>query len=215
MKVKILTSLVVLAAAVGFALLAGCDGDTNSDDLVISPSATLITTNQTITFTVFNGSVITWSVDHPSWATLTVTGPSTVNYTSRLPMPEGPDQVQVLHAHSVKPEDPNDFKDAQATITHEGTAHVSEPGRTVTQLIIEGVTSIHTNSSVPLTASGGTGNYTWDISDPSLGSFSSTTSLSSTTDNPATYFSSTNRGPNTVTVSDSASNSNLIIITTF
>lgn len=187
------------AALLGLALLqTGCEVDSATENNVsISPSSARLDVGESATFTASGGFDYEWSLadGKETWGTLSTRRGPTTTYTSRhTPATNAQDDVQVLTVtsfiqgqSSVSGTNGTAYaQTAEAFIYHEAPEGEDDGGTA-------GAVSISPSDEINLaegqsqiyTASGGDGvNYTWSISDSSLGWLS-------TTKGPSTRYTST------------------------
>ena len=169
-------------------LQTGCETESvSNNDLTITPSSIGLRNGDTAVFTASGGFDYSWSLQNPSWGTLSaLTGPTTT-YTDRyVPGSNGnASAVQVLTVTSSiqganssgtgGSSSSNDTTTAtNADVIGTATAQIehmptsSATGTNVTQITISSSTSapLTIGSTASLTASGGNGSYSWSL-DPS------------------------------------------------
>ncbi len=165
-KIKLAAAI---AASASIAAVSGCESAGESTNISISPSSASIGLNQSIALTASGGWDYRWSLADGSYGRLSSTSGESVVYTAT--------QIGVTQTVTV-----TGMTGEGTGSSTNGTAKVYTATATIRQgetdiLAVSGDSQISVGGDpVILTASGGDGvNYTWSLSNPSIGSLSGTT----------------------------------------
>lgn len=162
------------------AAFTGCDDDSASSRITVTPASATIEKGQSIEFEASGGYQYTWSLDEDTagaepYARLSSRKGSRITYTS-LRDGAGADEVRVLTVTSTIEEADATNSSPDEWTTEVYITHVSDGGDDDdTEALSLSPTSVTmaTNDLQIFSASGGTGSYTWDIDPDNHGSLSS------------------------------------------
>jgi hypothetical protein len=169
-------------------LLASCETESvSNNDLTITPSSVGLRNGDTAVFTASGGFDYTWSLQNPTWGSLSaVTGPTTI-YTDRYdPGSNGNEsavQVLTLTSSIQGANSSGGGSSSNATPTsnvlNSTTAQIEHlPTNTGTNSVITidpSSATLHNSSTKDFTASGGSGVYAWALSSTAYGDIDPTT----------------------------------------
>jgi hypothetical protein len=194
----------------GLFLGVGCDTDSTSSAIDVSPSSVVLKKGQSATFTASGGYEYTWSLDPDdgSGQLNTLKGP-TVKYTCLSTNGATPKKVVVTSTIEGTSTSSSSSTTSNSTTTtsayrEQGFAQIFFPGggdgsTSISSLSVSpSSATIGTNATKIFTVTGGTSPYNWLVSDSGKGS------CSPTTGNFTTYTAS-GAGTFTLTCVDSAS----------
>lgn len=208
------TALASTMLVSGLFLGTGCDTDSASSEVGVTPSSVVLNKGQSAEFTASTGYEYTWSLDPDdgSGRLSTLKGP-TVTYTC-LATNIGTSPKKVVVTSTIQ-----GSSTGSAATTSNGTpttayqqqgyAEVYYPGggsASGSLSISPTSVTIGTNATKTFTVVGGTSPYTWVVSTLGLGSCSPTTGNSTT-------YTASGTGVNTLTCLDSASQRDEVTIT--
>ena len=212
---QMLVTVTICAVGVLGALVwTGCDVSSSNDALNLSPTSAVLSPGESVEFTVSGGYDYTWSLSPDDGSgSLSATTGSRVTYTCvATNVGSTPKYVVVTStiqgsSSSVTTTDTSSTN--STTTTTDGysvsaTASIFYDGGTgsSSDLSVDPTSvTISTNASQTFTVSGGSGSYGGTVGDTSLGSFTSTSSST------FTYTAGSTVGTNTLTFTDSSSNS--------
>lgn len=180
---KLLPAFCFVFATVVALILTSCETESvKNNDVTITPVSIGLHNGEYADFTASGGYDYSWSLQNPSWGVLSnLTGPTT-RYTDRYDPGSNlnASAVQVLTVTStIQGEGGGSSSNAVATNAATGTAiaqieHLPTNAGTNTATATVTITpssssALTKGSSEPFTASGGTGSYTWSLSDPTVG----------------------------------------------
>jgi hypothetical protein len=186
---KLITVACFCLFGVATLLQTGCETESvSNNDLTITPSSVGLRNGDTAVFTASGGFDYTWSLQTPSWGSLSaVTGPTTT-YTDRYdPGSNGNvSAVQVLTlTSSIRGANSSDGGSSSNTtgsttdILNTVTAQIEHlPTNTGTNSVITidpSSATLHNSSTRDFTASGGSGTYSWALSSTAYGNIDPTT----------------------------------------
>jgi hypothetical protein len=201
--------------AAGLFVGAGCDTDSASSEVDVSPSSVVLEKGKSATFTASGGYEYTWSLDpNDGSGRLNTTKGAQVTYTClSTDIGSSPKRIVVTSTIEGTATGSSSSSTSNTTSTTayqvQGHAEVFYPdgGTGVSALTISpSSATIGTNASRTFTVTGGTSPYQWVVSSPSLGSCSPTTGNSTT-------YTASGTGVNTLTCLDNASQRDEVTIT--
>jgi hypothetical protein len=168
-------SLLSIALIVGM-LTSGCETKPISSlKVTVTPASIGVYKDQSVEFTASGGFEYTWSLENETWGMLsTRTGDRTL-YTSRYE-PGSNGAVQVLMVSSTFEESSTNTataKTGEAYIEHLSTPGAIPPDTSV--YIEPAEVLLDINEQATFTASGGSGNFAWSLSQESWGTLSART----------------------------------------
>lgn len=82
MKYSLYLTLTCLSVAVTVLLFCGCEVDSASSDIYISPSSAVLRKHESVTLTAYDGYYYEWSVSEETWGVLDTHRGTVVTYTS-------------------------------------------------------------------------------------------------------------------------------------
>lgn len=203
MNIRHWTAGLIAGSAIiaGTFLWCGCDTDSASEDVVISPESVVLQPGQTATFTASGGYDYTWSLEpNDGSGTLNSFQGNSVIYTCMSTnigsMPKKVKVVSTIEGTS------SGGSSNSTPYSAEAFAEIFWPsgsgGGGNVSISYSGSANVATNGTKVFTASGGTPPYTWTVSSSALGSVSPSTGNSTT-------YTASGAGTNTITVTDSTS----------
>ena len=135
MKQNMLWFMVALLAAGAGALLlsGGCDVDSASERIRISPESSTIRKGEVGTFTAENGYFYTWSLENEEWGRLSARHGNPVFYTSTYTPSNEPNSIQTIHVVSTY-RDTTDYDDTTSSSTNNPDYHDSADAYVVHKL---------------------------------------------------------------------------------
>jgi hypothetical protein len=161
------TTAVVLSALA----MSGCELEPASETPAVTPeTATVRTQGDTVQFTALEGFEFSWSLETDEWGTLSSRKGKTTTYTSTF-VPESNSVVQVVTLTSTVEQETNASltKTAQAFVTH-----LPAEESTTAEVAVSPQEVVFTNlfDSATFTASGGDGEFDWDLEEEQWGTLS-------------------------------------------
>ncbi len=208
------TALAATVLVVGLLMGSGCDTDSASSEISVSPSSVVLNKGQSAEFTAADGYDYTWTLDPAdgSGRLSGSTGPK-VTYTC-LATNIGGSPKKVVVTSTIKGSSTGSAattSNGTSTVAYQqqGYAEVYYPdggSGSSTLSISPSSATIGTNATKTFTVVGGTSPYTWVVSTLGLGSCSPTTGNSTT-------YTASGTGVNTLTCLDSASQRDEVSIT--
>lgn len=195
--------LLTLLSAIGW-IATGCDTQSSTAKVSIEPSSVRMATGQSQEFVASGGYDYTWDLQDESLGILSSRSGNRVTYTAL-----GVGAVQVITVTSTiegastgTTNSPDYQMSAEAFVYGSTETNTTDGGTDTNQdalAVSPTSVSMGINSVTVLTASGGSGSYSWSVEDTSLGS------ISASTGGNIAYSSGGDIGTNSVSCADTVS----------